>query len=163
MQAKYLNLAITIILSSFLFHDLSSQPFQIKEEFLVINAMEQDPLYTTYTASMERSRLYGDKGYKMVYDDNYSPLSYGSEQGGRFFTVWEVNSVVVDHTGDFFKKPVVRASFPDMAILEYQPWPGLKVEEVFFVYSSRVALVDCFLSNTSGERLDILILSMIRI
>ena len=127
----------------------------MNDEFLVINAGEHDPVYTTFTAAMERSRLYGDKGYKMVFDDHYSPLSYGSEHGGRFFTIWEINNVVVDHTGDFFKKPVIKASFPDMAILEYQPWPGLKVEEVFLVYSSRVAVIDCFITNSSGEELKI--------
>jgi len=152
---KYLHILAAILPVFFLYEDLYSQPFRIKDEFLVINAVEKDPLYTTYTASPDRSRLYGDKGYKMFYDDNSSPLTYGSEHGGRFFTLWEINSVVVDHTGDFYKKPTVKASFPDMAILEYEPWPGLKVEEVFFVYSSRVAQVDCFISNTSNEHLKI--------
>ena len=148
-------LLAAILLGSSLIKELYAQPYEIKDEFLVINAGEQDPLYTTYTASMKRSRLYGDKGYKMIYDDNSSPLSYGSEYGGRMFTIWEINSVVVDHTGDFFIKPMVKASFPDMAILEYQPWPGLKVGEVFLVYSSSVALVDCFVSNSSDKQMKI--------
>lgn len=134
---------------------LQGQPYQVNDDYLVINAGANSPLYTTYTAAMERSRLYGDKGYKMVYDDPYGPLRYGSEIGGRFFSLWEINSVVVDHTGDFYQKPVVKASFPDMAILDYQPWPGLKVQEVFFVYSSRVAMVNCYITNTSDGPLKI--------
>lgn len=153
--ADYAATLAVVLLSFFFFNDLSSQPYRIKDDFLVINAGEQDPLYTTYTASIERSRLYGDKGYKMVYDDNFSPLTYGSEIGGRFFTIWEINNVVVDHIGDFYLKPVIRASFPDMAILEYQPWPGLNVDEIFFVYSSGIALVDCFISNTTDEPLKV--------
>lgn len=154
-QVRNFQIISVILFCSCFIKDLSSQTFQIKDEYLVMNAGGQDPLYTTYTASMDRSRLYGDKGYKMVYDDPYSSLNYGSEYGGRFFALWEINSVVVDHTGDFYEKPKVIASFPDMAILEYQPWPGLKVEEAFFVYSSRVALVDCYLKNTSEEKLKI--------
>jgi hypothetical protein len=152
---KYLSFLSAFLICSFYIKNLPAQPYQVKDDFLVINAGSYAPLYTTYTASMDRSRLYGDKGYKMVYDDLYSPLIYGSELGGRFFAIWEINSVVVDHTGDFYEKPTVKASFPDMAILEYQPWPGLKVQEVFFVYSSRIALVDCYAVNTSNEPLEI--------
>ena len=152
---KYAAILAVIACYSYRSHKILSQPYQVDDEFLVINAGAHDPLFTTYTASIERSRLYGDKGYKMIYDDDYSPLTYGSEVGGRFFTVWEINSVVVDHVGDFNKKPAVKASFPDMAILEYQPWPGLDVGEVFFVYSSKIALVDCYITNNSGNNLDI--------
>jgi hypothetical protein len=120
-----------------------------------MNAGANDPVYTTYTAAMERSKLYGDKGYKMIYDDPYKPLTYGSEQGGHFFSIFEINSVVVDHIGDFYQKPSVKISFSDMAIMNYEPWPGLKAEEVFFVYSSEIALVECYLSNTSDENLNI--------
>ncbi len=134
---------------------LTAQPYQIGDGYLILNAQSGDPVYTTYTAAMERSRLYGDKGYKMVYDDPGSTVTYGSEQGGMIFSVWEINSVVVNKTEDFNKKPVVRASFPDMALLEYEPWPGLKVEEVFMVYSSRIAMVECFLKNNSDRVLEI--------
>jgi hypothetical protein len=152
---KHPDILFLSLLCTFSLNYLHAQPYQVKDDYLVINAGANSPLYTTYTASMDRSRLYGDKGYKMVYDDSYSPLSYGSEFGGRFFATWEINCVVVDHTGDFFEKPIVKASFPDMAIIQYQPWQGLKVEEVFFVYSSRVAMVNCFITNTSMETLKI--------
>ena len=152
---KYPCILSVFLVCIFSFNYLTAQPYQVKDDYLVINAAAKAPLYTTYTASMDRSRLYGDKGYKMVYDDCNSPLYYGSEFGGRFFALWEINSVVVDHTGDFYEKPTVKASFSDMAILQYQPWQGLKVEEVFFVYSSRVAIVNCFITNTSSEKLKI--------
>jgi len=42
-----------------------------------------------------------------------------------------------------------------MAIIEYEPWQGLEVEEVFFVYSSKIALVDCYLFNNSEKQLKI--------
>lgn len=131
------------------------QYYTISDNYLVMDAKGHDPLYTTYTAAMGRSVMYGDKGYKMIYDDDYLPITYGSEQGGQICTIWEINSVVVDKTGDFFSKPVVKASFPDMALLEYMPWPGLKAEELFFVYSSHIALVDCQITNQSGTTLEV--------
>ncbi len=133
--------------------NIYSQSPVVSDPYLIINAGKDDPLYTTYTAAMDRSRLYGDKGYKMNYYENCGPLSYGSDQGGGFFTIWEINAVVVDKMSDFHEKPVVTASFPDMAILNYQPWAGLSVEETFFVYSSQIALVDMVINNRSNEEL----------
>ncbi len=132
-----------------------AQTYRVADEYLVINARANEPLYTTYTASVERSRLYGDKGYKMTYDDPCNPVFYGSEHGGRIFTMWEVNGVVVNRVGEYHQAPVVIASFPDMALLSYQPWPGLAVEEIFFVYSSTIALVDIHLTNTAAKALEI--------
>jgi len=134
---------------------IRSQNFRINDPYLVLNARGHDPLYTTYTAAMERSALYGDKGYKMIYDDDYRPVTYGSEHGGKMFLIWEINSVVVDKTGDFCEKPLVVASFPDMSLLEYSPWPGLEVQELFFVYSSRVAIAECQMTNRSQNNLEI--------
>ncbi len=151
----YLAFLFLIFCTSIPGNLLFSQHYQLNDEFLILDAGKNSPLYTTYTASLDRSQLYGDKGYKMTYDNDYSPIEYGSEHGGRIFTLWEINSVVVDRTGDFHRKPLVRASFSDMAILDYEPWPGLEVQEVFFVYSSGIAMVDCYLVNNSGENLDI--------
>jgi hypothetical protein len=132
-----------------------AQALKVTDDYLILNAGAHDPLYTTYTAAIERSLLYSDKGYKMIYDDDYIPLTYGSEHGGRFFCIWEINNVVVNKTGDFYARPVVKASFPDMALLEYMPWPDLKVEELFFVYSSHIALVDCQVTNQSAQVLEV--------
>jgi hypothetical protein len=148
----------TLLCISFLFifaNPVFAQNYHVSDDFLIINAGKNAPVYTTYTAAMERSSLYGDKGYKMIYDDDHRPICYGSEHGGNFCNIWEINNVVVDQTGYFHQKPVVRASFPDMAILDYQPWPGLEVEEAFFVYSSGIALVECSLTNNSAELLGI--------
>ncbi|MCK4406091.1 MAG: hypothetical protein KAV44_00305 [Bacteroidales bacterium] len=128
-----------------------TQPLIVTDNYLILNATASDPLYTTYTAAMERSRMYGDKGYKMDYYNDNNPLNYSSDQAGRFFNVWMINKLVIDNIGKYFKKPVVTASFPDMAILEYEPFEGLKVQECFFVYSSAIAIVDITIKNTSDK------------
>jgi hypothetical protein len=149
LKACLLLTSLQIAFSAF------SQDYRISDEYLLIQARQNDPVYTTYAAAPERSRLYGDKAYKMVYDDDYEPIYYGSEHGGRFFCIWEINQVVVGRTGEFHIKPSVRASFPDMAILNYEPWPGLGVEEIFFVFSSQIALTEMIMTNTSSQNIDV--------
>jgi len=85
----------------------------------------------------------------MDYYSDCSPLYYGSDKGGRIFTIWEIDAVVVENTQDYAKKPVVIASFSDMAILKYEPWPDIQVNELFFVYSSTLALVEMQITNNS--------------
>jgi len=144
---------IVIFTSFLLFFPKSvifGQPLIVSDDFLQISAQPDDPLYTTYAAAMNRSRLYGDKAYKMDYYSKDFPLNYSSDQASKCYNIWKINQVVVDKMSEFYKGPVVKASFPDMAILEYEPWPGIKVQELFFVYSSRVAVVRMFVTNNSG-------------
>jgi len=146
-----LRLVIYISLLGLLFPlEANAQKYSIPDPYLRINAKGTDPLYTTYTAAMERSRLYSDKGYKMDYYSDSEPLNYSSDQAGRMFCVWKVNKVVVRNIGEYFKKPVVKVSFPDMVIVEYEPFEGISVQEVFMVYSSRFALVDMNIKNYSN-------------
>ncbi len=130
----------------------AAQPFpdySISDPYLQFRATASSPLYTTYTAAMERSQLYGDKGYKMDYYSSCSPLAFEGDQAGRFFHLFKVNKVLVTSLSEFYRQPVVTASFPDMAVLEYQPWPGIEVKQVYFVYASSLALVDLQIRNTT--------------
>ncbi|MEW6196368.1 MAG: trehalase family glycosidase [Bacteroidota bacterium] len=129
------------------FSALSAQLLQVEDPYLSFNAKQNDPLYTTYTSAMERSRLYGDKGYKMDYYSDHLPINYSGDQAGKFYCLWKVDQVVVMNTGEFFEKPVVTSSFPDMAVIEYSPFRGIKVQETFFVYSSSIALVNLQIKN----------------
>lgn len=134
---------------------LLAQSPKIKDPYLNINAKANDPLFTTYTAAMERARMYGDRGYKMIYYQDGQPIRYSSDKAGSFYNIWKINEVAITRVGEFHKEPVVKASFPDMALLEYMPYDGIKVKETFFVFSSRIALVDMKITNTSDRPLDI--------
>lgn len=149
MNFKLFLLSV-LILSTFQ-HDLSSQEFKLKDPFLEINALPDDPLYTTYTAVIERSRLYGDQGYKMDYYSCSEPLHYKTDHAGRIYSLFKVDKLVINRMDQYHKKPVVYASFPDMAILTYSPFEGILVEETFWVYSSRVAMVRQKISNQSDS------------
>jgi hypothetical protein len=128
----------------------ASQSFTTLEKYLRTDAAANDPLYTTYAAAMNRSRLYGDKAYKMDYYSDCRTLSYSSDHAGSFYAIWKVDGVVINRIGEYFKKPVVIYSFPDMAILEYEPFRGIHVKETFLVYSSTIAIADMEIRNTSG-------------
>ncbi|MBU2650016.1 MAG: hypothetical protein KKA81_03700 [Bacteroidetes bacterium] len=151
MKPTFLLLSLFILA----FLDATTQPIIIEDPFLQIDAGQNDPLYTTYTAAMERSRLYGDKGYKMDYYSNCLPVSYESDQSGKMFCLWKVNQVVIRNSGEYHSKPIVKASFSDMAVTNYSPWPGIEAEETFFVYSSKIAMVNLFIRNTGSEKVEI--------
>ena len=126
---------------------LFSQSLIVSDHYLRFKARATDPLYTTYAAAMERSQLYGDKGYKLDYFSDCSPINYSGDQAGRFYCIWKVDQVVVMNIGEFYEKPTVTSSFSDMMIMEYQPFKGIKVQETFFVYSSSIALVNLQIKN----------------
>ncbi|MEI7498866.1 MAG: trehalase family glycosidase [Bacteroidota bacterium] len=127
---------------------LVAQQFKTIEDYVRISARADDPLYTTYAAAMSRSQLYGDKAYKMDYYSDCRPVSYSSDNAGMMFCIWKVDDVVIPRIGEFLVKPVVKFSFPDMAIMEYEPIRGILVKETFFVYSSSIAIVDMEIKNT---------------
>ena len=135
----------------------------IKDDYLIINAKGNDPLFTTYAAAMSRSRFFADKAYFMDYFTSDKPITYSSQYAGELAVIWKVNNIVVSRIRDFIKKPVVIASFPDMAILEYEPFEGLKVQETFFVYSSRSAIIDMNIENTSNIEYDIILYPLLHL
>ena len=124
------------------------------DEYFLLNAAQDDPLYTTYAAAIERSKLYGDKAYKMVYYEGAEPIYYESDQSGRHFGIWVVNDIAIMETREFFQPPIVKYSFPDMAVVEYMPFKDVKVQETFMVYSSKVSLVDLHVTNTGNRKLN---------
>ncbi len=76
-----------VLLIGFLPVLLSGQTLKVMSDYLRIHANANDPLYTTYAAAMSRSRLYGDKAYKMDYYSSCKPVTYSSDQAGSMFAV----------------------------------------------------------------------------
>ena len=129
----------------------------ISDNYLSVNAKHDDPLFTTYAAAMDRSRFFADKAYFMDYFTPDQPITYSSQYAGNWVVIWKVNNIVVSRIRDFAKQPVVVASFPDMAILEYEPFVGLSVQEMFFVYGSGAAIIDMHIKNTGNIQYDFIL------
>jgi hypothetical protein len=138
-----------------MFLSSSAQPVIIDDEFLILDGTGDEPVYTTYTAPMSRSRLYGDKGYKLTYSSESLPHHYASDRSGKIFCLWKVNQVVVPNIKEYHKAPIIEASFPDMVVLSYEPWPGISVQETFVVYSSQISMARLWITNTCAKEQEI--------
>src|SRR5512143_1718779 len=101
-----------ILLALFSVFQVSAQ-VTISDPYLRIAAGGDDPLFTTYAASMERSRFFADKSYFMDYFSSDRPITYTSQYAGDVAAVWKVDNVVVSTIAEFYQRPVVVASFPD--------------------------------------------------
>ncbi len=129
----------------------------IHDPYLKIRAGAIDPLFTTYAAPMSRSRFFADKAYFMEYFTPDKPITYTSQYAGDLTVVWKFNNIVVSKTRDFARPPVVTASFPDMAVLEYEPFKDVRVQETFSVYSSGSAIIDLHIVNAGATSYSIMV------
>ena len=77
--------------------------------------------------------------------------------------IWKFNNVVISKTRDFARPPVVVASFPDMAVLEYEPFTGVTVQEVFCVYSSGSAIIELHMANTGTVPLSLMVYPLVHL
>ncbi|MBP1649327.1 MAG: Trehalase, partial [Bacteroidetes bacterium] len=112
---------VLVLLLGTAFHSLPAQVV-VKDKYLIVNAKASDPLFTNYAAAPSRSRFFADKSYFMNYFTPDKPITYSSQYAGDFVVVWKVNNMVISKTREFYTPPTVVASFPDMAILEYEPF-----------------------------------------
>jgi hypothetical protein len=129
----------------------------VGDPFLRIRAGADDPLFTTYAATIARSRFFADKAYFMDYFSPDRPVTYSSQYAGDLTVVWKVNNMVISKTREFAVRPVVTASFPDMAVLEHEPFQGLKVQEVFCVFSSGSAVIDLTIANAGRVPMELMV------
>ena len=135
----------------------------ISDDYLRLHAAAKDPLFTTYAAPMTRSRFFADKAYFMDYFTPDKPITYSSQYAGALAVVWKFNNVVISRTRDFARPPVVVASFPDMAVLEYEPFAGVKVQETFCVYSSGSAVIELHMANTGPVPLTMMVYPLVHL
>lgn len=141
----------------------SSAQVTVGDEYLRIRAGATDPLFTTYAASLHRSRFFADKAYFMEYFTPDKPITYSSQYAGDMAVIWKVNNVVISKTREFARPPVVVVSFPDMAVLEYEPFTGIAVQEVFCVYSSGSAIVELHMANTGTLPLSLMLYPLVHL
>ena len=135
----------------------AAAPLQISDSWLKIDARGNDPLFTTYAAAMERSRFFADKAYFMDYFSPEKPITYSSQFAGDFAVIWKINNVIISRIRDFHQLPVVTVSFPDLAVLTYEPFKNIRVQETFMVYSSGAALIDLQIENTGPHAFQVIL------
>ena len=129
---------------------LFSQSLTAIDRYLRIDASSHDPIYTTYSATISRTTFPEAIAYKMDYYTDSSPVTFTGNKSGKMYSFWKIDDTLVMKTGEYYKKPVVIYSFPDMMVMEYQPVKEIHVRETFFVYSFSMALVDMEITNTGA-------------
>jgi hypothetical protein len=135
----------------------------VGDPYLSIRAGANDPLFTTYAASMSRSRFFADKAYCMDYYTPDRPITYSSQYAGDLAVVWKFNNMVINRIRDFARPPVVVASFPDMAVMEYEPFKDVQVQEVFCVYSSGSAVIELHVKNRGAVPLSLMVYPLLHL
>jgi hypothetical protein len=135
----------------------------VGDPYLTLRAGANDPLFTTYAASMSRSRFFADKAYFMDYFTPDRPITYSSQYAGDLAVVWKFNNMVISRIRDFVRPPVVVASFPDMAVLEYEPFKDVQVQEVFCVYSSGSAVIELHVKNRGTVPLSVMVYPLLHL
>jgi hypothetical protein len=135
----------------------------VGDPYLTLRAGANDPLFTTYAAPMSRSRFFADKAYFMDYFTPDRPITYSSQYAGDLAVVWKFNNMVINRIRDFARPPLVVASFPDMVVLEYEPFKDVQVQEVFCVYSSGSALMELHVKNRGTIPLSLMVYPLLHL
>ena len=127
-----------------------------------LNATKDSPLFTTYTAAMERSEFTLDEGYHFLFYDSSRGLDFTTDTGGDLCLAFKKGADYVYETKDLYQQPVITVSYPDMVKYHYAPYENLQVDATFLVYSSHVAVHDIALRNTGKRKLDFQVIPFIQ-
>jgi len=115
-----------------------------------LSATENGPIYTTYNAAMNRSEYIINEGYQFVWYDPAKGLSFETKQAGEIGLIFKMNDIVLYKLQQYYKKPVITASYSDLVKFYYYPFRNIKVEEFFLVYNSRIAIREIKITNESS-------------
>ncbi len=120
-----------------------------------LNVTQNDPIYTTYAAALKRSEYKVNEGYQFVWYDPEKGMCFRSAQAGELGTAFKLNGIIKYKLSQFYKRPVITASYSDLVKFYYYPFKDLKIENTFLVYSSRIAVSEMKIINESPFELDV--------
>jgi hypothetical protein len=115
-----------------------------------LNAAKDDPLYTVYAAPMERSQYKIDQGYALTWFDPEEGISLTSSNGGNLCIAYRQEGKTVSKLKEFYKEPVITASYSDIVKFYFYPFKNIRVEGTYNTYSSQGTLQDLKVVNESG-------------
>ncbi len=128
---------------------------------LKIDVKAGEPIYTTYAASLESSEYIIDQAYEFIYDNMEEPLLFSSSAGGSIGFGFIYDSIYIDSPGEMYSTPVLKYSFPDMCVFEFEPVKDIFCMGQFVVSSSTSVITELELFNRSEEEKQISLVSYI--
>lgn len=120
------------------------------------------PVFTTYAAVSQRSEFALDEGYHLDYDDSARAVTFSTDTAGDWGLAFWSGGKLIYRESDMYRPPVITATYPDMVRFHYRPFQNLTVRELFFVYSSHMAIVGVHLVNTGQKPLHLTLIPFIK-
>lgn len=117
-----------------------------------LNATKNSPLYTTYAAAMERSEFMLDEGYHFLFYDSTRGTDFVTDKAGDWSIGFRKGTKYVSSINEMYKEPVITTSYPDLVKYNFYPFENIKVDVVFLVYSSHIAIQDITLTNFGSQK-----------
>lgn len=127
-----------------------------------LHAGKDFPLYTTYAAAQERSDFILDEGYEFKYDQDSLGADFTTDTGGDICIGFRMNGKWVYRVTDMHHPPVITSSYPDLVKYRFKPFENIQVDAVFMTYSSRMALVDCQITNLGKQDAEVEVFPFMR-
>ena len=121
-----------------------------------LHATQDDPIYTTYAAALERSEYIVNEGYQFVWFDPAKGLNFEVKQAGNWGVAFKLDDEPVITLQQYHSQPIITASYSDLVKFNYYPFKNIKVEEFFIVYSSRIAISDMKITNEGSFNMNYL-------
>ncbi len=114
-----------------------------------LHTTQNDPIFTTYAAAMSKSQSTINEGYQFVWYDPQSGLDFVNERAGSIGLIFKIGSHTIYRLDQYYKKPVITASYSDLVKFYYYPFKDIRIEETFLVYSSKIAVREIKIINES--------------
>lgn len=116
-----------------------------------LSATKDDALFTTYAAAMERSEFTLDQGYHFLFYDPLRGADFTTDTGGDLCIAFKRGTQYVYDLNRVYQPPIITMNYPDLVHYYYYPFPELRVEADFLIYSSHFAVWDFLLKNESDK------------
>jgi len=116
-----------------------------------VAATAADPVFTTYAAPLHRSEYLVDEGYHLRFYSPKEPLAFTTDTAGDWGLGFRVGEREVHAVADYAVPPRIESSLPSLARLSFQPEAGLDANATFAVWSSRAAVLELGIRNTSAQ------------
>ena len=112
-----------------------------------LNADKDDAVFTTYAAPLSRSAYKIDQGYHLAWYRSQDPVLFKSEKGGSLGLAFRLNDDYRNRLYQFYKEPIITATYSDMVKFYYYPFQNLRVDVFFTVYSSSLTIMQIEIIN----------------
>ena len=115
-----------------------------------LSATKNDPIYTTYAASLERSEYILDEGYQFVWYDSEQGINFETDNAGQLCLAFKMGGEIVYYLPQLHTDPVITTSYNDLVCYCFYPFENMRVEIFFLVYTSRIAIQQIKMTNESN-------------